>query len=82
MIKLIALFALLLIAAAIIWGVTPEYYKCYSDMECEGHASMNSCSGKCGGTKATNYLSETCISCPYLVLGYDQIRKDKDKNDK
>lgn len=80
MIKLISIFTLLLIAA-IICCVTTEYDKCYSDMEWEGYASMNSCSGKCGGTKSTDYLSETCISCPYLVFGYDQIRKDKE-NDK
>ena len=80
MIKLIALFTLLLIAVAMIWGVIPEYDKCYSDMEWAGYASMNCCGGKCGGTKSTDYLSETCISCPYLVLGYDQIRK-ANKND-
>ena len=82
MIKLIALFAILLIISVVIWGITQEFDKCYSDMEWEGHASMNSCGGKCGGTKSTDYLSEKCISCPYLVLGYDEIRKDKEKNDK
>ncbi len=80
MIKLIALFALILIATSIIWCVIPEYDKCYSDMEWIGYASMNCCGGKCGGTKSTGYLSETCISCPYLVLGYDQIRKDKEND--
>ena len=33
MIKLITLFALLLIIAVIIWAVTPEYEKCYSNMD-------------------------------------------------
>lgn len=80
MIKLIVTFALLLISVAIIWGVTPEYDKCYSDMEWTGYASMKCCGGKCGGTKSTYYLSETCISCPYLVLGYDCIRKDKEND--
>ena len=68
MIKLIALFALLLIIAVIVLGVTPEYEKCYSDMEYEGYASMGCCGGLTGGTKATDYLSETCCSCPYLIL--------------
>ena len=46
MIKLIALFAfllILLIIAVIIWAVTPEYEKCYSNMEYEGHAAMGCC---------------------------------------
>ena len=80
MIKLIVIFALLIIVAVIIWGVTTDYDKCYKDMEWEGYASINCCGGKCGGTKSTYYLSETCISCPYLVLGYDCIRKEN-KND-
>ena len=81
MIKLIALFALLLIIALIIWGVTPDYEKCYSDMEYEGYASMGCCGGLTGGTKATDYLSETCCSCPHLVLGCNPIRKENNEND-
>ena len=78
MIKLIALFALLLIIALIIWGVTPDYEKCYSDMEYEGYASMGCCGGLTGGTKATDYLSETCCSCPHYVdLGCNPIRKEE-----
>lgn len=77
MIKLIALLAFILIIAIIAWGVTPDYEKCYSDMEYKGYASMSCCRGLTGGTKATDYLSETCCSCPYLVLGCDQIRKEK-----
>ena len=56
MIKLIALFAFLLIIAVIVWGVTPNYEKCYSDMEYEGYASMGCCGGITGGTKDTDYL--------------------------
>lgn len=40
MIKLIALFALLLIIALISWRVTTDYEKCYSNREHEGYASM------------------------------------------
>ena len=77
MIKLIALLAFLLIIAVIIWAVTPEYEKCYSDREYEGYAAMGCYKGLTGGTKATDYLSETCRNCPHLVLGHDQIRKEK-----
>ena len=77
MIKLIALFAFLLIIAVVIWGVTPDYEKCYSNMEYEGYASMDCCGGLTGGTKSTNYLSEMCCSCPHLVLGCNPIRKEE-----
>ena len=77
MIKLIALFIVILIIAVIVWTVTPEYDKCYSDKEYEGYASMGCCKGLTGGTKSTDYLSETCCSCPYLVLGCDRIRKEE-----
>ena len=46
-----------------------NYYDCcYTDMEYKGIASMNCCCGIFGGTSATDYLSETCVSCPYLVI--------------
>ena len=82
MIKLIALFAfllILLIIAVVIWGVTPEYEKCYSNMEYEGYAAMGCCGGLTGGTEFTDYLSETCCSCPHLVLGCNPIRKEEKK---
>lgn len=79
MIKLIALFVFLLIIAVVIWALTPEYEKCYSNREHEGYASMGCCGGITGGTKATYYLSETCRSCPHLVLGCNPIRKEKKK---
>lgn len=47
----------------------PTYYRfCYTDREYEGMAAMGCCHGLVGGTGATEYLSETCVSCPYLVL--------------
>lgn len=78
MIKLIALFVLLLIISVIIYVVTPDYEKCYSDMEYEGYASMGCCRGLTGGTKSTDYLSETCCSCPHLVLGCNPIKKEEE----
>ena len=79
MIKLIVIFALLLIVAVVVWGLTTDYDKCYSDMEYEGYASMGCYGGLTGGTKAIDYLSETCYSCPHLVLGCNTIRKEKNK---
>lgn len=59
---------LLLNILFIFWFLTPEYEKCYTEMENEGHASMGCCCGLAGGTKETDYLSEVCIGCPHLVL--------------
>ena len=81
MIKLIAIFAFLLIIAVIIRALTPRYERCYSDMEYEGYASMGCCGGLTGGTKQTDYLSETCCSCPHLVLGCNLIIKEEKKNE-
>ena len=81
MIKLIALFVFLLIIAVVIWALIPEYEKCYSNRDHEGYASMGCCGGLTGGTKATDYLSETCCSCPHLVLGCNPIRKEEKKNE-
>lgn len=45
-----------------------HYENCYTDMEYQGIASMGCCGGVVGGTSATEYLSESCIGCPHLVL--------------
>lgn len=44
------------------------YDSCYTEQEHIGYATMGMCSGYVGGTQATGYLSEQCVSCPYLVL--------------
>ena len=64
MIKLIALFIVILIIAVIVWTVTPEYDKCYSDMEYSGIAAMGCCEGK---TNSAGDLYEICTNCPHLV---------------
>ena len=46
-------------------------------MEYEGYAAMGCCGGLTGGTKSTDYLLETCCSCPHLVLGCNPIRKEE-----
>lgn len=40
---------------------------CYTQREHDGYAAMGSCGGMVGGTKATEYLSEMCVDCPYFV---------------
>ena len=52
----------------IVHFATTDYDRCYSEMEYAGHASQNCCHGSAGGTINTHYLSETCVSCPYLKL--------------
>ncbi|MBO5319017.1 MAG: hypothetical protein J6B01_04925 [Ruminococcus sp.] len=61
---------LIAIPAAIflVWVLNSEYDKCYSRMEYSGYAAMGSCGRLVGGTPSTEYLSESCIGCPYLVL--------------
>lgn len=61
--------------ALIFWAVTTDYDKCYTDRELYGYAVMNCCSGEIGGTKETNYLSEKCIECPYLVIECSNTKK-------
>ena len=80
MIKLILILAVILFIFFVFWILTPEYEKCYSDREKEGYAVMGCCGGLVGGTKATDYLSETCIDCPHLVLGCDpKVRKENNE---
>lgn len=39
--------------------------RCYDTMEERGIAASGLCGGIVGGSKATGYLSEGCIGCPY-----------------
>lgn len=45
-----------------------SYERCYTEQEYSGHAAMGLCSGLVGGTKNTEYLSESCIDCPHLCV--------------
>ena len=39
---------------------------CYERMKARGYIEEDEkCYGMVGGTRATNYLSEECISCPH-----------------
>lgn len=48
-----------------------SYSYCYSEMEHNGYAVFGCCGGLVGGIKATDYLQDECVSCPYLVEGCD-----------
>lgn len=49
--------------AKILNAVQKLYDDCYISME---FAKNRKCHGQAGGTKATEYLSEMCIDCPYF----------------
>ena len=45
-----------------------DYDCCYTDMKYRGIVAMDCCCGMVGDTSVTEYLSEMCVSCPYLVM--------------
>lgn len=57
--------------AKILNAVQKLYDGCYISMD---SAKNGKCHGQAGGTKATAYLSEKCIDCPYFE--YDVIVSD------
>ena len=40
---------------------------CYDTMEERGIAIAGYCNGVAGGSKEINYLSESCMDCPYFT---------------
>lgn len=46
------------------------YDDCYNNME---SAKEGKCPGQAGGAKATEYLNEVCIDCPYFCLDKKDI---------
>ena len=78
--RILLVIVILLIILFVIRIITTDYDKCYSEREYEGYAAMGCCKGLVGGTSATDYLSESCVECPYLVLTNTQIkRKENEK---
>lgn len=77
MIRIIASIIVPLFILFIFKRTITNYDKCYSSMEYEGIAVMGSCGGVFGGTEATDYLSESCVDCPYFVMP----EKEENKND-
>lgn len=45
---------------------TSYYDKCYEDMKNRGDAMFGTCCGQSGGDKYTDYLSYSCVNCPYF----------------
>lgn len=41
---------------------------CYDCMEQKGSAAFGMCCGMAGGDAQSNYLSYSCMDCPYLTL--------------
>lgn len=56
-----------------------KYDSCYAKQVYNGRAYKYSCKGLFGGSSATNYLQESCVECPYLVLPAE-IRECSGKN--
>lgn len=76
LIKFLLCILVLALLAFVIHIITPDYEKCYSEMEYQGYAAMGCCGGLVGGTSATDYLSESCVECPHLVLIDKTERKE------
>ena len=78
-IKLLLYLLVTALCILLIWAVLSYqerrciYDKCYKRMKDEGIAAHSCCCGSFGGDKHTNYLSYSCMRCPYLVL----VRKEK-----
>lgn len=68
MIRIIASIIVPLFILFILKRMITDYDKCYSSMEYKWIAVNGSCCGVFGGTEATDYLSESCIDCPYFVM--------------
>lgn len=68
MIKIFIFLAIILIMPFVLKMLSTNYDKCYSSMEYRGVAAMGCCNGVVGGSRDTEYLSESCIECPYFIL--------------
>ena len=78
---IIKLLAVVIFLGFVCWVIDlcrTDYDKCYLEMESSGM-----CCGLSGGTRATEYLSEQCVSCPYLSLAPTSAEKgEKDGDEK
>ena len=52
------------------------YSSCYDDMETRGIAVFGMCGGQMGGDANTEYLSYSCIGCPYFVHPNKSLKGD------
>ena len=81
MIKCILSIGLLLLPLLLFKLAQTDHDNCYSEMEHEGKAAMGCCGGIFGGGKSTDYLSEICCDCPYLVLDGHYVNKKEEKEE-
>ncbi len=75
---IIELLAVAIFLGLVCWVINlcrTDYDRCYSEMESSGVAIFGMCCGLCGGTSTTGYLSEQCVSCPYLRLAPTSAEK-------
>lgn len=79
---LILILGVALIGYAFYRAFFMSYYdKCYAEMESRGVSVFGSCYGQMGGGYETNYLSYSCIDCPYFVETIDGKGRKDDKNE-
>lgn len=78
MIKVLIIVLVMAVLIIMLENLTTDYDKCYSDKERQGYAAMGCCGGMVGGTRATEYLSESCIDCPYLILSKNKEAEEDD----
>ena len=64
----VLILLILLVTHIIAKASKSNHSKCYDMMEKQGNVTMECCGGAVGGGNVTNYLSESCIDCPYFVL--------------
>ena len=48
---------------------------CYDEMKERGYAAEGKCGGLMGGDKWTEYLSYSCVGCPYLDMNYERCKR-------
>lgn len=60
---------------------TSYHEKCYERMEMEGYAIFGSCVGQSGGDYNTEYLSYSCVGCPYFTRTIDGKGRENELND-
>lgn len=74
MLKIIGFIFLGIILVLIIYSLSYDHGKCYSEMVKRGIAAEGTCGGLVGGTKNTGYLQEMCIDCPFCKFTRDSFK--------
>lgn len=78
MISIIVLIAFILFLYINIDKFTESYHdKCFKEFKKSHPEIKDKCGGATGGDRHTNYLSYSCIDCPYLNKDVFTVRKEK-----